>query len=166
MYELALCQDPLYDRGWVVQEGELSPRTIHFTTDQLIWRCWSQYACEPRPHRALTPSLSWPRFSHSRLVNALHNNETSDLLLDWYSLISEYTGKKLTFGKDRLPAISALARKWQKITGDRYVTGLWESDLRRGLCWSRQWPGFDGTQRDMQYRAPSWSWVGMNFLCN
>jgi hypothetical protein len=166
MYELALYQDPLPTRGWVMQEAELSPRTIHFSTDQLIWRCWSQHACEARPVKAFSPSLNQPKFSHSYLVDALHKDESSDPFVDWYTLISDYATKKLTFDKDRLPAISALARKWQKLTGDRYVTGLWEGDLRRGLCWSRWQPNFDGSQRDRQYRAPSWSWVCMNSPCH
>ncbi len=30
---------PLYQRGWVFQEIELSPRSIHFRERQMYWRC-------------------------------------------------------------------------------------------------------------------------------
>lgn len=36
----------LNQRGWVLQERALSPRTIHFTTAQTYWECGSVIRCE------------------------------------------------------------------------------------------------------------------------
>ncbi|KAH8706882.1 hypothetical protein GQ44DRAFT_597390, partial [Phaeosphaeriaceae sp. PMI808] len=36
----------LNQRGWVLQERILSPRTIHFTKSQMYWECGSQIRCE------------------------------------------------------------------------------------------------------------------------
>jgi hypothetical protein len=36
----------LNQRGWVLQERALSPRTIHFTTTQTYWECGSVIRCE------------------------------------------------------------------------------------------------------------------------
>lgn len=42
---------PLSCRGWVVQEHRLSPRTLHFGTEQLFWECCQQTACEMWPDK-------------------------------------------------------------------------------------------------------------------
>jgi hypothetical protein len=40
---------PLNSRGWVLQERFLSPRTIHFGDDQVLWECYGGYRCEAFP---------------------------------------------------------------------------------------------------------------------
>jgi len=37
---------PLAQRGWVVQERFLAPRTLHFTSQQFFWQCADLKACE------------------------------------------------------------------------------------------------------------------------
>jgi hypothetical protein len=40
---------PLNRRAWVVQERLLSPRTLHFGSNQLLWECYEFEACESFP---------------------------------------------------------------------------------------------------------------------
>jgi hypothetical protein len=40
---------PLGGRGWVVQERILSPRVVHFSSNQLFWDCCQEKAAELLP---------------------------------------------------------------------------------------------------------------------
>jgi hypothetical protein len=49
LVEEALGGTLLLRRGWVLQEGILAPRTLHFTKTQLFWECCDLSACETFP---------------------------------------------------------------------------------------------------------------------
>ncbi len=51
-----LFNQPLNQRGWVLQERILSPRVLHFGSEQLFWECREFVACETY-HRGLPSSL-------------------------------------------------------------------------------------------------------------
>jgi hypothetical protein len=73
-------------------------------------------------------------------------------------IVREYTGKHLTFGSDRLPALSGLAKVFMRILKDKYVAGLWEGDMLRGLLWH----GTGEFNVSATYRAPTWSWASID----
>lgn len=54
---------PLMQRGWTYQERLLSPRTLHFTDDELILECLSGITCEcsddVKMPRSLSRSQNW-----------------------------------------------------------------------------------------------------------
>jgi len=56
LWAQGLVAQPLNQRGWVLQERILSPRVLHFGSDQLLWECREFVACETY-HRGLPPSL-------------------------------------------------------------------------------------------------------------
>lgn len=74
--------------------------------------------------------------------------------------VSYFSGRNLTYGKDRLPAISGLAAEMHPLTDDKYSAGIWEEDLLNGLCW-RLYPG--SVLGPLRYRAPSWSWASIDW---
>jgi hypothetical protein len=85
----------------------------------------------------------------------------------WASIIEEYSRLTLTFEKDRLPALSGIARLANHFCPGRYVAGLWEKDLPRQLLWYRGWEQGHGIempdtttsrQRATVY-APTFSWT-------
>ncbi len=69
-------------------------------------------------------------------------------------------GKKLTVDSDRLAAILGLADRFNKITGARFLAGLWFEDLHRGLLW-RETSGYTGLTSNSA-SLPSWSWIKCN----
>jgi hypothetical protein len=73
----------------------------------------------------------------------------------WYRILHDYLKRKLAFGKDRLPAISGVARVTATQTGWKYYSGLWDGDMLQGLLWNVNGIGIDPEI----YRAPSWSWA-------
>lgn len=70
---------------------------------------------------------------------------------DWYQLVGDYSGTELTYAsKDKLIAISALAKKFGHILSCPYVAGLFHCDLPLGLLWSGGGGGLD-LRRTMEY---------------
>lgn len=139
---------PLMSRAWVVQERFLSPRTLHFTKHQIFWVCRSLTACEvwpqgiPRVQRYLKCSLDLPEGS-----NWLSRS-------GWPTIVEQYSSCKLTMGREKLVAISAIAQLIQSSTPDDYIAGMWRSDLAAQLCWS-----VSKGQRITPAVAPTWSWA-------
>jgi hypothetical protein len=72
-------------------------------------------------------------------------------------VVSLFTTANLTYTSDKLPAISAIARKMAEYSKDDYLAGMWRNDLLLQLPWSlvgkRQFSRLAG------YRAPTWSWA-------
>ncbi|KAJ5640994.1 hypothetical protein N7528_000619 [Penicillium herquei] len=80
----------------------------------------------------------------------------------WYNTVQQYASKGLTKSTDRLPAISAIARRVSSIIRTDYLAGLWLSDIQHGLFWTTS----GGTitldeylNPRKPYAAPSWSWA-------
>ncbi|KAK3994258.1 hypothetical protein QBC44DRAFT_286465 [Cladorrhinum sp. PSN332] len=130
---------PLSARGWTLQERELSPRVLHYTSDQILFECRSSTASETSPTlqpKALLEDTScttnhevtpWTTTSYSlnsttptpspkrdltyRLLDnlALTNHDNQTLLKKWYALVESYSRRQLTVQTDILPALSGLA---------------------------------------------------------
>ncbi len=85
--------------------------------------------------------------------------------LQWKEIVDNYTNRHLTFGSDKLVAISALARRFQKGNLEsEYLAGLWKQDLAIQLLWStaRLQLKSRPTTRQTEYRAPTWSWASVD----
>ncbi|KAF2478251.1 HET-domain-containing protein [Lindgomyces ingoldianus] len=138
----------LSDRGWILQERLLSPRSVYFG-QQLTWECSELVACETFPEgtpatRYLSP---WGRSGYPfRMTNLLLKNlkythkdeeqhETKEIYRKWLYIAEEFMKCRLTYEDDRFPALSGLAKCFQQVLNDEYVAGLWRNDLLRGLLW-------------------------------
>ncbi|KAF2656626.1 HET-domain-containing protein [Lophiostoma macrostomum CBS 122681] len=160
---------PVNRRSWVVQERVLSPRIVHFCEGQLYWECQSLQASERMP--AGFPERMARTKQRSVYKGACKTKVDKKVFLHaWGSLVDLYTNCNLTYGSDKLPAVSALARNMQGTTSwkGEYLAGLWKDQLIDQLLWSTN----HGARRTAEYRAPSWSWASMdgpisaNFNCN
>ncbi len=98
----------------IFQERYLAPRVIHFTKDQAYWGCNQLVASEvlPAGHPNSRTAKRMP-FQNSSYLLSEQRTRTKH---QWYDLLHEYSKTSLTFGNDRLLAISAIAK--------RYCTGV------------------------------------------
>ena len=149
-------------RGWTFQEQILSTRVLYVTDDILYFECLMAQKVEDNAYRI--PSSLWiPWLQDARLIKKERSKLTSkgdNPYLDWYSLVEEYTNRKLSCTADKLSALSGLAQKFAQVTDGVYLAGLWKSDLRRGIMWK---PKFrEHMTRPSTYRAPSWSWAALD----
>jgi hypothetical protein len=124
---------PLNKRAWALQEWRLARRTLHFMPSGLSWKCRTgEAALGERYPMDIQQYPSW----------------------DW--VISEFSGRELTFHKDRLAALEGLASAICDATGDKYIFGVFESGLPGQLLW---------TASDLEKAGenlvgvPSWSWA-------
>jgi hypothetical protein len=61
--------------------------------------------------------------------------EPSGLNEKWEKITEELTSRDITKITDRLLALSGLADKRQRETGDTCLAGLWKSNLKKELLW-------------------------------
>lgn len=137
----------LAGRAWALQEKLLPARTIHFCDTGLWWECRSQLSTEylPDPLTGLS--------SASSLMRPVHKP------WPWPEIVWHYARASLSYGTDRLPALSGIASRQHEITGDQYLAGMWKKSLIYQLVWRVQ-----DTVRSLarpEWRAPSWSWASI-----
>jgi Heterokaryon incompatibility protein (HET) len=158
---------PLLQRGWVYQERFLSPRTVHIHSNELLWVCKEAELCECATVDGLTPGGDGWGASKDRIGNLGALKHDSQALHGlWRTIVEDYCLLDLTFETDRLPALSGLASRFQEYlpTDDRYLAGLWESDLARDLLWeSGGATETNGPNRQRTSQAPSWSWASLSW---
>ncbi|KAH8696988.1 hypothetical protein GQ44DRAFT_832362 [Phaeosphaeriaceae sp. PMI808] len=82
----------------------------------------------------------------------------------WYDLMEDNMSRYLTKGNDKLPALSGLARLYQKeFSTSRYLAGLWSGHLPYAPLWKtdKEHPQRI-VERPYPYRAPSWSFLSLD----
>lgn len=134
------------NRGWVMQEIFLSRRLLVFGGNMV--------------HAEFGKTSHW-------MERMVCKNLDYD---SWRGLTLSYSSTQLTFDKDRLPAISGLARLYAEALGDQYLAGLWRKDMYVALFWSIHSRIYNfhklvtSLEAPHPYIAPSWSFARqMNF---
>ncbi|KAH8763870.1 heterokaryon incompatibility protein-domain-containing protein, partial [Hyaloscypha finlandica] len=143
-FQRSLLDSPLVSRGWVLQERVLSCRNLHFAQNEVFWECQERLACETFPEQLPACLDRGFRLLHRPLEIKV-----------WGAIIEKYSGCELTYSKDKLIALSGLARIVQTNSADEYVAGMWRKDLETQLLWYAYSP----MPRISPYAAPSWSWA-------
>ncbi|PTB69977.1 HET-domain-containing protein, partial [Trichoderma citrinoviride] len=145
---------PLFDRAWAYQERVLSPRMLHFCNSELWFECNRDAVCQCKGTER--EPLAW-KATLRRLLQEQHQGRPT--VWGWNQFVLEYSGLKMTYDKDRLPALSSIARKMAQLNPqDCYLAGMWKSTLLESLFWSIA-PGQAQRYRPSHPRAPSWSWA-------
>jgi len=147
-------------RGWTFQERLLSRRLVHFSKSMLVFECRSSTYCEDNTpstgHNDRTPWLEThgggPHI-HSLSLLPIERR----LVYIWYLLVERYSRRRLSYGMDKLPALSGLAHELDKMEPDEYLAGIWKRDLHWGLLWDTV--AYEDIHESNTYRAPSWSWA-------
>jgi hypothetical protein len=79
----------------------------------------------------------------------------------WKFLVSQYARRALTFGKDKLPALSGLAEKMSEKISDDCFASPWKSSLAANLCWCIPSESVI-LAAPCNYQAPSFSWASID----
>jgi len=123
-------EEPLHQRGWVLQERLLSSRTVHFAKSEIIWHCLQDIGSQSIPTRI--PAAGWigsqiMDYSDIRITMAEMRGVTpkrAKLSRDWGLLVGHYTRCGLTKGEDKLVAVFGIVDLIEQLTGDCCLTGM------------------------------------------
>ncbi|KFA73094.1 hypothetical protein S40288_02745 [Stachybotrys chartarum IBT 40288] len=161
--------EPLSARGWTLQERCLSRRILHFCHSQIIFECETHAFEEMLAEMHADYVRHWKGLPYRQKGGGgLSHSEW--VSLEWQKLLSEYSKRKLTFARDKFPALAGLATHLSlmqspasspRAPSNKYLAGLWSTDMLRGLCWQGNDSEFPNSRPD-QYRAPSWSWASID----
>lgn len=111
-------------------------------------------ACESFPLGNL-PFLHNYHMAFSSLFKLIGKLDSLEKALEaWGILLHNYTRCSLTVERDRLVAISAVAKELSQLLGNEYLAGLWRKHLPHELLW-RVAPGIEPSNRICPYYAPS-----------
>lgn len=114
-----LCNAPLNQRSWVVQERFLAPRNLHFGSQQLFWECREFDAAEKYPMglpMALKYSAAFKSFdpvfdaSRMRTITGREWDAGYNFNMLWNKLVEAYSSSRLTKPEDKLIAFAGVAK--------------------------------------------------------
>jgi hypothetical protein len=148
----------LNTRGWAFQEAALSRRMVCFDNNQLLWKCSSRHESEDglRVASEATPSRGdWNVWAC--LARLQGGGEPSYDF--WYRMMEDYSSRKFTFEKDKLPALAGIVEVFKDHVDDAPLVGLWRRDILRGLLWRADKPAERVSFSDV---VPSWSWISVS----
>ncbi|KAK2780449.1 heterokaryon incompatibility protein [Colletotrichum kahawae] len=150
----------LNTRGWCLQERLLSPSLLHFGRDQMYWECRAIVHQEDNDFSVCDAMDCFMS------VRRDFNRTATPSVDEWYSIVEEYSRRKLTNSSDTFPALAGIADRFRSAgIGGSYIAGLWEEDLELGIFWSAAF--FESNEvaalgRPSEARAPSWSWASVD----
>ncbi|KAF2006833.1 HET-domain-containing protein [Amniculicola lignicola CBS 123094] len=153
----SLSNEPLTKRGWALQERSLSPRILHFASDQMCYECYHHFISEDGLRvqgRSSGIHEDWVPTAESGIP---YRGSWA-----WHQMLRAYYPRALTKRSDKLPAVSGIAKTIEERTGDTYVAGLWRSQMIEGLIWQSMGSHSGKTSRPPEYRAPTWSWASID----
>lgn len=146
---------PLDLRGWTFQERFLSNRSVRYEDRQIVWECSTITKLEMFPFDLIERPL-WLQFNSDATIS------------QWESAVSEFTSRSLSYGSDRLPAISGLAARYQTALKTQYHAGLWSGYVIEGLLWAADHNLFTASAQRWRFhhvrivpQVPSWSWASI-----
>ncbi|OJD28943.1 heterokaryon incompatibility protein [Diplodia corticola] len=157
--------DPLFRRAWSLQEWILSRRLLRFGSGGLTWECEHEVRCECHPGRSqpcFPPRLHEPQ-QEKRISELSRYDNRNNLLGNWLALIEHYSGREVTVGGDRLPALAGLAAAAAPFAQEIYLYGHWKGlRFHESLLWKshRTCASLKPVHtRTVESRhAPTWSW--------
>jgi hypothetical protein len=163
--------DPLYHRGWALQERVLASRALDFGRLQTRWLCnhgerregyvdgWRQFPLREweqgklfTPHELSEACKNLENW-HSGASSSIDNAESFS---PWNHLVETYTLRQLTLANDRLLPISGLAERYSGFYQSRYLAGIWQSTLIPDLLWRASQTFRFYSKGSRVHSSPSW----------
>ncbi|KKY13393.1 putative heterokaryon incompatibility protein [Diplodia seriata] len=173
-----------------MEEKLLSPRVLMYTDRQLRWVCNTTRDCDgghidsyhndlvvgPSRVTYVGASVNPDRLNEYIKASATPAgaDEEERFATAWSILVTCYTRRTVTHVRDRLRAIGGIAEEFSRLTGYRYLAGLWRETLAYDLLWKEdnpvdvpvpEWSTWRGEapefflKRAQQATAPTWSWA-------
>ncbi|PVH71588.1 hypothetical protein DL98DRAFT_539937 [Cadophora sp. DSE1049] len=144
---------PLQNRAWVLQERLLSPRVLHFGERQIFWECNQLTASEAFPD-GLPDAVACHAIR--KLFNTIEPSSPIDV---WSTIVVNYTSRSITYGTDKLPALSGISKHLRPFMGGTFLAGVWSNN---SILYQLAWYASSALRPRPEYRAPTWSWASVD----
>ncbi|KAH8898779.1 HET-domain-containing protein [Thozetella sp. PMI_491] len=151
----AMERNRVSSRGWTLQEQVLSPRIAACMEPEVHWLCKGCYCTQhglkfgPSDIRGLNNHLTLTRLE-----------DPEERRHAWHAIVRDYSNRKLTYGKDRVPSLAGVADYFASAGADDFILGLWKSSFARDLGWLRL--STEPVTTPLP-DLPSWSWMSCPF---
>ena len=149
---------PLLHRAWVFQERFLAHRVLFFLENEILWECADAVRCQCVQAEGNIAGWRTDDSYRCRISNSF-DQDSAALRFLWNQTVQKYSGLDLTFAKDKLPALSGIAKRILSSREDEYLAGMWKSTLLEDLVWRVE---ENCAPRLRFWRAPTWSWVSVD----
>jgi hypothetical protein len=146
-----ILKEPLNRRAWTLQETFLSPRLLHFASDQMHWECY----CLKESEDGLNDlsDIQMPKFDGDKVMTYVKNGGMFSLRATirahevlkfrypgshdehWDNIMEDYTTRRLTYRRDKLPALAGITQRFFEVKDDVPILGMWRRSLPRNLLW-------------------------------
>ncbi|KAK8106354.1 hypothetical protein PG999_009713 [Apiospora kogelbergensis] len=171
-------EGPTRTRGWCFQESMLSRRTLIFGTDLIMFQCPTGERLEHTENRPMDGVMLGDVKAASsfrpeiQLLGKTSEEQQQIVLEHWYIMLRHFTSRSLSNPHDVFASLSSLAQSVAPYLGQsRYLAGIWEVDMVRGLLWRPSFRESEPTALTRPsptafapppvVRAPSWSWAAV-----
>ncbi|KAE8834233.1 hypothetical protein HRS9122_08313 [Pyrenophora teres f. teres] len=145
MLKSQLRNAPVNQRGWILQEQQLSRRILHAMDSQFVWECGMITESEDGTVYEQKKNTSMVK-SLDRLENGIYHRRSpcndADYHLDiyksgysWWKCVVDYSSRLLSKPEDQYAALAGIVQFRHETTGDLPVVGLWERYLAIHLAW-------------------------------
>jgi hypothetical protein len=155
------------NRAWTYQEQESSRRLLGFGSSRIYFQCATRFVKEssPGPWQKSESVNVEAELDRKYKYGSVKRKEK--LYTAWALSVEVYSARELTDPRDKLPAISAIAERVQKLAGGEeiYLAGTWKGDLPLGLLWSINEPEVEALATLLArsslppFISPTWSWA-------
>ena len=145
-------------RAWTLQEALLSSRYLRTNSEQMVWTCDQTFFRESSDEPVFHDN-----FNSSGPAFAKEINTETNLSPRWRQMIQMYSDREMSYEIDKLPAS---AHNHHNLSQEKYLVGVWFSDLHRQLLWCLQSGRIQSSETTLQaprqYCAPPFSWASLN----
>lgn len=151
-------------RGWILQELALSPRTVFFTKGPFFWQCRRFFEPEDKAYRSSQFEALFKTYAN--MVFTFNLSDRKSAFDVWWQWVDNYAGRRLSVASDASAAFAGLVGFFQRKTGCTPMLGLWEEQLALQLSWnigqSQMNPRkISCTTIPVSSDFPSWSWLSV-----
>jgi hypothetical protein len=143
---------PLEVRAWAYQESFVARRLLSFNQHEVIWSC----------HTKGGDGGGRLRRNYDAVIyfnDSCRTIETPELKT-WCFVVETFSSKKITYEKDRLPALSSVAELFACGRDVDYLAGVFVGSASSAAAQLMTWatvPWNAENKRPTNWRAPSWS---------